>query len=373
MSHWDTDELVSGIARWAECESPTKDAQAVERMLDIVEAEFAGAPVGIERIPGKDGFAGVLAVRAGPENGQPHALVLSHIDTVHPIGTKADHNPVRIEGDRLYGPGVLDMKGGAYMGMAAFRKAARDGTLNRPTLYLFTPDEEMGSISTRPFIEESAQGAAHVLVTEPARPGGRVVTSRRGSCRYDVFVKGIPAHSGSGQAIGRSAIREAAHQILRIEDQNDEARGVSATIGLINGGTAANTIPEHCWFKVDFRMTEPQDAPRLDAFIRSLEPVNPDVSIRVEGRITRPPYRRSNAIGDLHARVQALGADLGLPLEEYELAGGGSDGNFTAALGIPTIDGLGIEGDGAHTLSEYGLIPTVAVRTALMERLLTEL
>lgn len=373
MSTFDTDAMVAGIARWTTCESPTRDAAAVERMLDIVAAEFEGVPVGVERIPGRDGLAGVLAVRAGPASDRPHALVLSHVDTVHPIGTRDAHLPVRVDGDRLYGPGVFDMKGGAYMAMAAFRKAAAEGTLKHPTLYLFTGDEEVGSVSTRPLIEDSARGAVHVLVTEPARPGGRVVTARRGSSRYDVYLRGIPAHSGSGQAIGRSAIREAARQILAIEAQNDAEAGVSATIGLINGGTAANTIPEHCWFKVDFRMTRPEDADRLDRFVRDLQPCEPAVSIRVEGRITRPPYGCDAGIAALHARVQAVGGTLGLPLEAYELAGGGSDGNFTAAMGIPTIDGLGIEGDGAHTLSEHAMIGTIVVRTQLMERLLCDL
>ncbi|MBM9594710.1 M20 family metallopeptidase [Roseitranquillus sediminis] len=373
MSEFETKEMIEGISRWVHCESPTADPAAVNRMIDLVAQEFADVPVHVERLPGGDGLGDCLIVSAGPENGEPHGLVLSHIDTVHPIGTLANDNPVRIEGDKLFGPGVMDMKGGAYMGMSAFRSLAREAKLGRRVVYMFTPDEEVGSVGTRGLIEARAEGAAYVLVTEPARPGGRVVTARRGSGRFDVHLRGIPAHSGSGQDVGRSAIREAAHQILAIEALNDEARGVSATVGLVKGGTAANTIPEHAWFKVDFRMREAEDAARLDAFVRNLEPRCPDVKIRVEGRITRPPYRKSEAIAELHARIQETSRAYGLPLEELPLALGGSDANFTAARGIPTMDGLGIEGFGGHTLEEHALITSILPRTNLLRDLMAQL
>lgn len=373
MDEFETEAMVAGISRWVACESPTREAAAVNRMMDIAEAELAGAPVRITRRPGTMGLGDALIVRAGPDNGRAPGLILSHLDTVHPLGTLAQDNPVRIEGDRLYGPGVMDMKGGAYMGLVAFRSLARAGALTRPMILMLTPDEEVGSISSRALIEETARGAEYALVTEPVRDGGRVVTARRGSGRYDVHLRGIPAHSGSGQHIGRSAIREAAHQILAIEALNDEARGVSATVGLMTGGTAANTIPEHAWFKVDFRLREPEDAARLDGFIRTLRPQCPEVGIRVEGGMTRPPYAKSQGIARLHARVQAIGAEFGLALDELPLALGGSDGNFTAAMGIPTLDGLGIEGFGAHTLDEHAIIPTIAPRTRLMRELLLRL
>ena len=373
VPEFETREMIEGISRWVSCESPPADAAAVNRMIDLVAWEFDDRPVELERLPGRDGLGDCLIVHAGPKNGASPGVMLSHVDTVHPIGTLENDNPVRIEGDKLFGPGVMDMKGGAYMGMSAFRSLAGTDELPRPMIYIFTPDEEVGSISTRRVIEERSKDAAYVLVTEPARPGGRVVTARRGSGRFDAFLRGIPAHSGSGQDVGRSAIREAAHQILAIEAVNDDEGGVSATVGLMNGGTAANTIPEHAWFKVDFRMREPEDAERLDRFIRNLEPKCADVKIRVEGRITRPPYRKTEGIADLHRRIRAIGREFDLELDELPLALGGSDANFTAAMGIPTLDGLGIEGFGGHTLEEHALISSISARTRLLRELMVRL
>lgn len=373
MSRFETEAMVEGIKRWVACESPSSDREAVNRMLDVVAEDLAGAPILVERLAGRDGRGDVIVARAGPDNGRAPVVVLSHIDTVHPIGTLERDLPIRIEGDKLFGPGVMDMKGGAYMALRALRSLAEEGALPRPVVHMFTPDEEVGSVTTRALIEDTCRGADHVLVTEPARPGGRVVTARRGSSRYDVRTRGIPAHSGSGQDVGRSAIREAAHQILAIEARNDIERGVSATVGLMNGGTAANTIPEHAWFSVDFRMTDPSDAERLDQFIRNLSPHCPEVAITVEGGVTRPPYTKNEQIAGLHDRVRAIARDFGLELDELPLALGGSDGNFTAAMGIPTLDGLGIEGFGGHTLQEHALISSIVPRTEMFRALLLRL
>jgi glutamate carboxypeptidase len=373
LTEFATKTMIEGISRWVSCESPTADPAAVNRMIDLVTSDLREAPVKLERRQGRKGLGDVLIARAGPDNGKSAGVILSHIDTVHPIGTLARDNPVRIEGDKLFGPGVMDMKGGAYMGMAAFRSLVVAGALTRPMIYMFTPDEEVGSISTRDQIEDITKDAEYVLVTEPARPGGRVVTARRGSGRFDVYLHGIPAHSGSGQDVGRSAIREAAHQILAVEAKNDSQRGISATVGLVKGGTAANTIPEHAWFKVDFRMTDPEDAERLDQFIRTLEPHCADVSIRVEGQITRPPYTKTPAIAELHDRVRLIASEFDLTLDELSLALGGSDANFPASMGIPTLDGLGIEGFGGHTLEEHALIGSIEARTKLLRELMLTL
>ena len=373
MDEFEIEAMVAGISRWVACESPSKEADAVNRMMDLAASELADAPVQITRVPGTMGMGDALIVRGGPENGRAPGVVLTHLDTVHPLGTVDLDNPIRVEGDRLYGPGVMDMKGGAYMAMVAFRDLARKGILPRPIIFMFTPDEEVGSVSTRSLIEDTAKGAEYVLVTEPARDGGRVVVARRGSGRFHVQLRGIPAHSGSGQEIGRSAIREAAHQILEIEGLNDPDRGISATIGLMGGGTAMNTIPEHAWLKVDLRLSEPEDSARLEGFIRNLKPVCPDVTIMVEGHMTRPPYRSNVGIAKLHARAQEIGAEFGLKLEALPLALGGSDGNFTVAMGVPTLDGLGIEGFGAHTHDEHAIISTITPRTKLMREMLRRL
>ncbi|MFE1601397.1 M20 family metallopeptidase [Methylobacterium sp. ID0610] len=368
-----SEETVAGIGRWASIESPTDDAAGVNRMMDAVAAEADGAGIPWERIGGKDGLGDSLILRAGPQRPDAPVLVLSHLDTVHPLGTLAADLPVRVEGDRLYGPGVYDMKGGAWLALQAFIAAAKGGAAQRPLVFLFTSDEEIGSPTTRGLIEDLGREAAAVLVTEPGRDGGKVVTGRKGVGRFDVHVEGRPAHAGSRHADGRNAIREAARLILAIEGMTDYDRGITTTVGLIRGGTAENVIPQHCRFSADLRVVTAADGQACAAQILALSP-SPDFAVTVTGGMNRPPYPRSETTGRLYERARRIAeAELGLALGEVPLTGGGSDGNFTAALGIPTLDGLGIDGDGAHTLAEYGLISSVAPRCRLMRRLLETL
>ncbi|ACL60184.1 M20 family metallopeptidase [Methylobacterium nodulans] len=367
------EEAVAAIGRWLAVESPTDDAAGVNRMMDLVAAEADGAGIPWERIGGRDGLGDSLILRAGPHRSGPSLLVLSHLDTVHPLGTLDADLPVRVEDDRLYGPGVYDMKGGAWLALQGFVAAAKGGAAERPLVFLFTSDEEIGSPTTRGLIEDLGRQAAAVLVTEPARDGGKVVTGRKGVGRFDVHVEGRPAHAGSRHADGRNAIREAARLILEIEGMTDYARGITTTVGRIQGGTAENVIPQHCRFTVDLRAVTEEDGHACEARILGLRAA-PDFSVTVTGGMNRPPYPRSETTGRLYDHARRLAeAELGLSLGEVPLTGGGSDGNFTAALGIPTLDGLGIDGDGAHTLREYGLIPSIAPRTRLMQRLLETL
>src|ERR671912_755338 len=202
---------------WIRTESPTNDRAGVNLMMDLVVAQMQDAPVAVERISGTEGLGDVLVLRAGPQTSEPGILIMSHLDTVHPVGTIERDLPLRIEGDRIYGPGVYDMKGGAFFALEAFREVARRGSAARPLVFLVTPDEEIGSPMTRPIIEDVGRGSAFALVTEPARDGGKVVTARKGVGRFDVRVEGRPAHSGSRHPDGRNAIREAARQIPAIE------------------------------------------------------------------------------------------------------------------------------------------------------------
>jgi glutamate carboxypeptidase len=236
--------------------------------------------------------------------------------------------------------------------------------------FLFTPDEEIGSPTSRALIEEIGKGSKAVLVTEPARSGGKIVTARKGVGRFDVRLEGRPAHAGSKHADGRSAIREAAHQILAIEGMTDYARGITTSVALIGGGTAANVIPQHAWFSVDCRVTTLADGTMMENRILSLKPHDPDVQLRITGGMNRPPYEKSDAVAELFELARKVAADVGFDLQDCPMTGGGSDGNFTAALGVPTLDGLGIDGDGAHTVQEYGLISSIAPRQALMKGLL---
>jgi glutamate carboxypeptidase len=364
------DPTVSALSVWLALESPTHHAPGVNGMMDLVAKEVEGLPIAVERLPGRDGLGDSLILRAGPNNGELAVAVMSHLDTVHPVGTSAKDLPVRVEGDKLYGPGACDMKGGAWLALQAFKEVAIAGSAKRPMVFLFTPDEEIGSPTTRGVIEEIGRKSAAVLVTEPARDGGRIVTARKGVGRFDVKLEGRPAHSGTRHADGRSAIREAAHQILAIEGMTDYARGITTSVALVGGGTAANVIPQHAWFSVDCRVTSLADGVMMENRIIGLTPRDPDVVIKVTGGMNRPPYEKSTAVAGLFETARGIAAGIGFDLQDVPMTGGGSDGNFTAALGIPTLDGLGIDGGGAHTLSEYGLVSSIAPRRALIKGLL---
>jgi len=369
----DTGAMIEGIRRWVETESPTRSKEAVNRMIDLVQSEVEGLPVQVERVPGKSGFADNLIVRNTAPGAGAGILILSHIDTVHPLGTLKGPLPFRRDGDKLYGPGLLDMKGGAYLALEAFRQVARHKTARLPVTFLFTPDEEVGSPTSRPLIEAEAKQARYVLVTEPARDGGKIVTSRKGVGRFEVEATGVPAHSGARHQDGRSAIKEMAHQVLAIEAMTDYARGITTTVGMIAGGTAPNVIPQHCHITVDLRVRDHAAGEELEAKILGLEPVDPGVTLAVTGGMNRPPFEMSTAIEVLFRHAQAVAKGVGFDLQYTEMTGGGSDGNFTAALGVPTLDGLGIDGDGAHTHWEHGLISSIAPRTLLMRGLLETL
>ncbi len=259
-SHAGLDTLLT----WIRTESPTHDVAGVNLMMDLVVTQMADAPVAIERLPGAHGLGDALILRAGPQRDEPAILVMSHLDTVHPVGTIDTDLPLRIEGDRLYGPGVYDMKAGAWFALEAFKDVARAGNAARPMVFIVTPDEEIGSPMTRPIIESIGRRSAFALVTEPARDGGKIVTSRKGVGRFDVHVEGRPAHAGSRHPDGRNAIYEAARQILAVEAMTDYSRGVTTTVGMISGGTAVNTIPQHCHFPIDLRVETVADGEVLD-------------------------------------------------------------------------------------------------------------
>ena len=373
MSSVDLSGIIEGIQRWVETESPTRNAAAVNRMIDVVQADVTGLPLATERIPGQQGLADSLIVRSDAAASAPGILILSHIDTVHPLGTLAGPLPFRRDGEKLFGPGIYDMKGGAYLALDAFRHVVRAGTGRLPITHVFTPDEEIGSPTSRDLIEAEARRARYVLVTEPARDGGKVVTSRKGVGRFEIKTIGVPAHSGSRHQDGRSAIKEMARQILAIEGMTDYARGVTTTVGLVSGGTAPNVIPQHCYATADLRVRDDAAGREFEAKILGLLPADAGVTVEVTGGMNRPPFEKTPEIDALFRHAQALARDIGFALEHTSMTGGGSDGNFTAALGVPTLDGLGIDGDGAHTEWEHGFVSSIAPRTLLMRRLLETL
>jgi glutamate carboxypeptidase len=369
----DLGAMMGGIQRWVEHESPTQSKAAVNRMVDLVQAEVADLSAAVERVPGRDGYADNLIVRNRPEGHGNGILILSHIDTVHPIGTLSGPLPFRREGDKLYGPGLFDMKGGAYLALEAFRQVTKAQSAKLPLTFVFTPDEEVGSPTSRGLIEAEAKKARYVLVTEPARDGGKIVTSRKGVGRFEMKATGIPSHSGSRHQDGRSAIKEMARQVLAIEGLTDYARGITTTVGMISGGTAPNVIPQYCEISVDLRVRDVAAGEEFETKILGLEPFDKSVKLEVSGGMNRPPYESSAAIDVLFRHAQAIAKGIGFDLQHTEMTGGGSDGNFTAALGVPTLDGLGIDGDGAHTEWEHGLISSIEPRTLLMRGLLETL
>jgi glutamate carboxypeptidase len=366
----DLGAMIEDIERWVSIESPTSDVAAVNRMIDRVAADLHEVPVRLERLPGAPQFGDALAARTHGDGAG--ILVLSHLDTVHPVGT-LETSPCRRDGERLYGPGVYDMKGGAYLAMDAFRRVVRDKAARLPITYLFTPDEEVGSPWSRELIEREARRARYVLVTEPARDGGKVVTSRKGVGRFEAVATGVPAHSGSRHRDGRSAIDEMARQILAIAAMTEYARGITTNVGKISGGTAPNVVSERCWISIDLRVPDAAAGEKMQAKILGLKPVDPDVKLVVTGGMNRPPFKQTPQSAALFHHAQKLARELGFDLKEAATTGGGSDGNFTAALGVPTLDGLGIDGDGAHTGWEHALLSSIEPRTRLMQRLLETL
>lgn len=373
----DTTEILYGIRTWIEIESPTHDAPGMARMAARVEADYRAIGAQVERIPGRDGFGDHLLVtdarHCPPDVADgPGIMVLSHIDTVHPIGVLAGPLPFRIEGDRAYGPGAEDMKGGAYIALAALRQIAREGgRTHLPVRHLLVSDEEMGSATSREHIEREARRAKFVLVTEPARSGGKIVTARKGIANFKISAHGEAAHAGVEHHLGANAIREIAHQILELEAMTDYRRELTVNVGVVQGGGRSNVVPDSAEIEVDVRMPNPQIGEEIETRIRSLKPHNPRVRLSVSGGVNRPGYEKTPEIAALFLHAKTLAKEIGFDLQDLK-TGGGSDGNFTAAI-APTLDGLGVDGDGGHTLEERLYISSIVPRTRLLMALMQTL
>ena len=367
-------EMAAGIQTWIRSESPSSSPQGIAAMVAVVEqhAKDAGLAAHVISLGETTGPLLHISNRAAGD-GRAGILILAHLDTVHPVGT-LQQNACRIEGDKLFGPGPYDMKGGIYLALTALGQLAAPGSTALPVDFLLVPDEETGSRQSRASIERFARQARYALVCEPARAdGGRCVTARKGTGMLRLKVQGRPAHAGVQHERGRSAIREMAHQVLALEAMTDYARGITVSVGTISGGTVSNTVPSQCEAMVDFRVPDMQAAADIVAKMRALKPVGPDVTLDIDAELNRPPMVKTDAVADLLARAQAWATEAGFVLEDAPMTGGGSDANFTAALGIPTLDGLGVDGDGAHTLHEYIFVSTLAPRLAFWNLLLKNL
>jgi glutamate carboxypeptidase len=364
---FDPQTILDGIRRWVEMETPTEAPERVNLLANLVADGYRDLPVSIERIAGRDGCGDHLAVRSSWGQDRPGILVLSHLDTVHPLGF-IERLPFRIEGDSAFGPGIYDMKGGAYLAYHAFRQLCAGPERSAlGVTQLYVSDEEIGSPTSRALIEAEGRKAKYVLVTEPARDGGKVVTGRKGVARFEVFIKGVPAHSGTRPQDGRSAIRELGNIIQTLEAMNDAKRGVTVNVGVVRGGTRSNVIAEEAYAEVDMRVPTIADSDELVPKILNLTSRTDGVSVKVTGGLNRPPYEKGNAGAALFEHARTLAGELGIDLVDTA-TGGGSDGNFTAPH-TATLDGLGVDGQGAHTHYEQLYISSIEPRARLLHRL----
>ncbi|WP_374445669.1 M20 family metallopeptidase [Stella sp.] len=370
----DPDEILAGIREWVEVETPSGDGAAVNRLVSRVETQLGQLGMRITRHPGRDGFGDTLEARSPWGGDGPGILVLAHLDTVWDQGTLA-RRPFTVEGDRVYGPGIYDMKGGGHLAFYAYRHLVRQGRETRlPITFLFVPEEEVGSPTSRGHIERAAKAARYVLVLEPGRTGNGVVTSRKAWGRFVMTVTGVSAHAGSGHEHGRSAVIELARQILRIEAMTDYARGITTNVGVVTAGGPGkgNVVPPLATAEIDLRAPDDATAAEMVERILALRAIGPDVTVTVEGGINRPPFVRHEGVARLYETARRLAGEMAMELPETS-TGGVSDGNFAAALGVPTLDGLGVLGAGAHAEHEHLLYSSLEPRTRLVLRLFEEL
>jgi len=372
---FDEEEILNGIVAWAGVESPSHDAHAVNAMMDLAAGALEELGAQINRLPGRGGFGDVVFGKLAGSGGNtgPGILVLSHLDTVHETGTLDSLLAIRREGERVYGPGILDMKGGARLGIEAMRALARENVSPKlPVTFMFTPDEEVGSPTSRERIEAEAKQHKYVLVPEPLRPWGDVVTGRHAIQRFIVRVHGTPSHAGLTKAQGRSAIAKMAQIITRIEAMTDYDRGTTYSVGTLNGGTFVNVVAVMCEAQVlcvapsDKLLKEVRDA------MHALGGEEDGVRIEIEQGVVRPVSKPHEKTMQLYEVARGLAGEIGLEFGHCQ-SGGGSDGNFTGALGLATLDGLGVAGAGAHTFEEHLLVSSLVPRCRLLAGLLETL
>ena len=365
---FDDEVMLAGLQPWVFCESPSYDPVAINRMQDLVAHDLAVMGASIERITPHRSAGDCIRARFPHSNpDQPGLLILGHMDTVHPVGTLA-HLPVRRNSNLCFGPGICDMKGGNYLALEAIRQLHRIGAETPlPITVLFTSDEEIGSPHTRHLIEAEATRAKAVLIPEPARKGNGVTSGRYAVARYNISTYGKPSHAGLRLSEGRSAIRKMASHIIDIEAMTSD--DCTFSVGVMNAGTWVNCVSSEATAEVLSMSKRQQD---LDDGIKKMLAFNDpdgDVMTKVSVGLTRPVWTASETGLKLVDLAKRLSKELGQPFH-HESSGGGSDGNFTGAMGVPTLDGLGVAGDKYHTLEEHIEIDSLSMRGKMMAGLL---
>lgn len=358
------DALTQTICEFVEVESPSDDKSAADRMGAVLAERFVACG-GRAQVHRAEKFGNNIQIDFSGREAVRPVLLLGHFDTVYPLGTLSAM-PCHVKDGRLYGPGVLDMKAGIGLMLAAI-EALRDwhGALPRPIIVFLVSDEEVGSYSSREITMVLARASAGVLVLEPAGPRASVKTARKGVGEYTLTVKGVASHAGLNPGHGHSAIVELAHQITAISKMNDLKRGMSVNPGIIRGGTRTNVVAAQAGVEIDVRIKEAKHAASLDRKLRSLKPFDKRCALNLEGGINRLPMERTAGVVALYRKAQAVARQIGWNLPEAAV-GGGSDGNFTAGIGVPTLDGMGAVGDGAHALHEHIVISELPRRALLL-------
>jgi glutamate carboxypeptidase len=368
---FDTEDMLAHLRVWIECESPSYDPIAVDRMMALAAGELGALGAIVERIPGVEGRGGNVRARLPhPQAGEGGILVVGHLDTVHPEQT-LKKLPWKRENGRCYGPGIFDMKGGAFLAVEALRKIREAGWQTRlPVTVLFNGDEEIGSPTTRKLIEDEARRHRYVLVPEPARPDGGVVVGRYAIARFRLTATGTPSHAGSRLADGRSAIRVMAEKLIELENLTCE--DYTFSVGVIQGGQWVNCVPTECTAQA-LTMAKTQAAlDRAIAGAKALGFKADNAGFSVEQDLTRPVWEPSGDTMRLFEIARKQAEELGFAITPQK-AGGGSDGNFTGAMGAVTLDGLGPRGAGLHTLNEHILEDSLAERARLIAGLFLKL
>jgi glutamate carboxypeptidase len=358
-------QMVKMIGELVSVESPTEDRIAVNRCVSMLE-DWIKTSGGTSRRSKQRSAGDLLVGHFGPgRRGVKPLMLLGHLDTVWPLGTLG-RMPFRLRAGRAWGPGVLDMKAGVVMALTALGLLAETGQLTRPVVFLLNSDEETGSERSRPLTESLARRSAAVFVLEPAQgPAGAYKTARKGVANYGLRVHGVAAHSGVDFAAGHSAVLELGRQIERCSAFTDPGRGITVNAGVIGGGTRSNVVPAEAWAEFDVRIARARDAQRVDRRFRSLRAKDNRCTLEVTGGLNRPPMERTPGTVALFRSAATMAKGLGFELQEAA-TGGGSDGNFTSALGIPTLDGMGAVGEGAHADRESIRLDALVPRTALL-------
>ncbi len=370
-----SEELLAELAAWVKMETPTTDGASVNRLMDVAQAALTQAGAVTTRIPGRDGYGDNLIARtpdaANGTDVKP-VLVAGHLDTVWSHGTLAEM-PYAVDGKKARGPGIYDMKAGSFLALHAMRCILTQKVATaRPIVLLLTPDEEVGSPTSRWLIEQEAAQASTVLIPEPAGAGGACVTARKGVGRFVMRIEGRGSHAGGAFEDGASAIVELSHQIIGLHRMVDIERGITLNAAPIWGGSRPNVISPDAGCEIDLRVNSTADGAAMEHRLLALSAKTSGCRVIVEGGMNRPPYTENADILSLYGKAQAIAQQVGLTLPKQH-RGGGSDGNFSAALGVPTLDGLGCPGGGAHASHEHILWGHLAQRAALMAGLLETL